>query len=102
MSTPSPTYAELEIGLYRIEAPTYQADLRFTDPGSEAESPPARGTATFDLAELLALQHDPPLAGIDVAVLGDAEPLTRAANRGPALARPTCRSYFVGIDNGTS
>ncbi len=67
MTAPTTTYAELEIGLHRIEAATLQVELRFTDPGSEAEIPPARGTATFDLAELLALQQDPRAYGETLA-----------------------------------
>ncbi len=50
-------YAELEISLHFIEAASYQVELRFTDPESEAEIPPARGPATLDFARLLALQH---------------------------------------------
>ncbi|MCP4654166.1 MAG: CHAT domain-containing protein [bacterium] len=67
MSTPTTAYAELEIGLHRMETATYQVELRFTDPGSEAEIPPARGTATFDPAELLALQQDPGAYGETLA-----------------------------------
>ncbi len=53
------TYAELEIGLHRSEIGTYQVELRFTDHQSEAEIPPARGTASLDLAQLLTLEHEP-------------------------------------------
>ncbi len=67
MSTPTTAYAELEIGLHRMETATYQVELRFTDPASEAEIPPARGTATFDPAELLALQQDPSAYGETLA-----------------------------------
>jgi hypothetical protein len=55
----STTYAELEIGLHRSETGTYQVELRFTNPESEAEIPPARGTVSFDPGQLLALQHEP-------------------------------------------
>ncbi len=57
------SYAEIEIALRRSDAGSYQAELRFTDPEDEAERPPARGTAAFDLAELLALHHQPDAYG---------------------------------------
>ncbi len=56
-------HAELEIGLHRSEIGTYQVELRFCDPQSEAEIPPALGTASLDLAQLLALQHEPAAYG---------------------------------------
>jgi hypothetical protein len=56
-------YAELEIGLHRNVTGTYQVELRFADPESETAIPPARGLASFDLAGLLALQHEPAAYG---------------------------------------
>ncbi len=49
------TYAELEIGLSRA-AGGYQVELRFTDPESDAEKPPARGAAALDPQDLR--QHE--------------------------------------------
>ncbi len=57
MTTTGP-YPELEIGLHRAHAGAYQVELRFTDPASEVEVPPERGTAALDLARLLALMGD--------------------------------------------
>ncbi len=48
MSGNSTTYAELEIGLSRTAGDAYQVELRFTDPESETEKPPARGEASLD------------------------------------------------------
>ena len=59
MSTTPNLYAELELGLRRVTAEAYQADLRFTHPDSQGEVAPVSGPAAFDLEELLALQHDP-------------------------------------------
>ena len=56
--SPPTTYTELEIGLHRVEAESYQVELRFSDPASEADVSPARGPAIFDTGELLALQND--------------------------------------------
>ncbi len=63
MSNEAMVYAEMEIGLHRGQDASYQVELRFNDPQSEAEIPPARGVAGIDLAELLALQHDPAAYG---------------------------------------
>ncbi len=51
-------YAELEIGLHRSEIGTYQVELRFCDPQSEAEIPPARGRASFADREPVPLLRD--------------------------------------------
>ncbi len=59
----SSSYAELEIGLHKIETASYQVELRFSHPGSEAELPPERGTVAFDLTELHSLQSDPEAYG---------------------------------------
>ena len=53
------TYAELEIGLHRSDADSYQVELRFKNPDSEAEVAPVRGRAAIDLVELPALEFDP-------------------------------------------
>ncbi len=70
VSKPNGVYAELEIGLQRVQADAYRISLRFTDPeprkGGEydaGEKPRAGGLAALDLAELLALQHDPAAYG---------------------------------------
>jgi len=59
MNAPTTTYAELEIGLHRAAAESYQVELRFTHPESETEVLPERGTAALDLPELLALRSQP-------------------------------------------
>src|SRR6185369_4334846 len=59
MNPTSALQPELEIGLHRLAAEDYQVELRFTDPASEAEVPPGRGTAALDLAALRMLQLDP-------------------------------------------
>jgi hypothetical protein len=66
MTTPSPS-AELEIGLHCVETGTYQVELRFTDPESDTEIPPARGTAALDLTRLPDLQHEPRAYGETLA-----------------------------------
>ncbi len=43
------TYAELEIGIHRIQAESYQVDLRFINPGSAAEMAPVRAPFPLDL-----------------------------------------------------
>jgi hypothetical protein len=55
----SAPYAELEIGLHRLAAEEVQVELRFSDPGSDAEVPAEKGPAALDLAALLTLQQDP-------------------------------------------
>ncbi|MCP4654878.1 MAG: SUMF1/EgtB/PvdO family nonheme iron enzyme [bacterium] len=52
------SYAELEIDLHRSPAGGPQVELRFTDPESEADLPPERGTAALDFAVLAALDPD--------------------------------------------
>ena len=59
MSSGTDRYAELELGLHRLEAEGYQAELRFTDPASEAEVPAEKGRAALHPGELLTLQLDP-------------------------------------------
>lgn len=58
MSTVAQAYAELEIGLHR-QGESWQVELRFNNPSSEAEIPAARGVAPFDLEHLIGLQLDP-------------------------------------------
>ena len=55
---PENSYAELEMALHRVDASHYHVELRFSDPSSEADVPPERAPASFDLEELLALHHD--------------------------------------------
>lgn len=68
------SYADLEIGLqrplggseggqHRPTDSTYQVELRFSDPKSEAELPTARGPAAFDFEQLLTLHLDPDAYG---------------------------------------
>ncbi len=57
MSGSSATYAELEIGLSRT-GNTYEVELRFTDPESDAEKPPLRGEAALDPDRLSRHQLD--------------------------------------------
>lgn len=52
-------YAELELGLHRVQAESYQIELRFTDPGSEAETALRRGPCAIDPQALLPLLQDP-------------------------------------------
>ena len=52
------TYAELEIGLHSGTADSFQVELRFTNPGSDAEVSPARGEAPIETSALLSLQLD--------------------------------------------
>ncbi len=68
MSTKT-NYTELEIGLHRVDAGTgnYVAELRFTDPASEAEVPPERGPVVLDPTELLTLHLDPDAYGRTLA-----------------------------------
>ncbi len=67
MTVPDPTYAELEIGLHRVQAGTRQVELRFTDPRDQGERPPVRGAGAVDPAALLALQHEPEAYGNKLA-----------------------------------
>jgi len=53
-------YAELEIGLSRLEqAGRYQVELRFDSPRDDAEKTPVRGVAVLDPEALLALEDSP-------------------------------------------
>ena len=62
---PSPNvYAELEISLHAVQAEAsggevpYQAELRFTNPNSQAERAAKRGECRINYEELLACQRD--------------------------------------------
>ena len=44
--------ADLEIGLHRWDASGYAVELRFSQPNSDADVPPERGLANFDLDRL--------------------------------------------------
>jgi CHAT domain-containing protein len=52
-------YFDLEVGLYRQDADTCAVELRFRQPNDQADPTPVRGTAQFDLRELLARRLDP-------------------------------------------
>jgi hypothetical protein len=53
------SYPELEIGLHRTQADSYQLVLRFTDPASDAEPAPVRTACALDPDALLPLQLEP-------------------------------------------
>ncbi len=57
------SYAELEIALHCIQAETYQVELRFINPGSEAETTPRRAPCSLDPTALLPLQQNPKAYG---------------------------------------
>lgn len=59
----SEQYAELEIAVHRAGAEGYEVELRFSDPTNEADVPPERGPAPFDLGHALTLQADPQAYG---------------------------------------
>ena len=67
MSGNRATYTELEIGLHRDQAGACQVELRFTDPRTQGERPPVRGTASVGPTELLALQLKPDAYGAKLA-----------------------------------
>ena len=71
-------YAELEIGLHRVQRGTYEVTLRLTDPDSQAEVAPVRGMATLDAAALLVAQSDPAAYGRLLARQVLADPAVRA------------------------
>jgi CHAT domain/SIR2-like domain len=50
--------AELEISLHRWDAERYAVELRFRQPGNDAELAPVRGLTRFDLASLRASRLD--------------------------------------------
>ncbi|MEM7584997.1 MAG: protein kinase [Acidobacteriota bacterium] len=52
-------YAELVIGLRKLEAQSYEVELRFTHPTSDTELPPARSVIHLDLEQLDALAAQP-------------------------------------------
>ena len=53
------SYPELEIGLHRFQADTYQVELRFSDPDSDAELAQVRAPCALDPDALLPLQLEP-------------------------------------------
>ncbi|MGP0065189.1 MAG: CHAT domain-containing protein [Isosphaeraceae bacterium] len=57
MPPPSPT-AELEIGLYRLDANRYSVELRSRSPDNDADMAPVRGTTTFDFEKLRLAEWD--------------------------------------------
>lgn len=63
----SRTYAELEIAVYRAQTEGYEVELRFSDPESEAEIPPERGTSSLDPSHLMTLRADPAAYGESLA-----------------------------------
>ncbi len=79
MTAPTPTHAELEIGLHRDQAGACQVELRFSDPRDQGERPPVRGIGQVDPAELLALQHEPEAYGEKLAEQLFEDPAVRAA-----------------------
>lgn len=60
-------YPELEIGLHRAQAESYQLELRFIDPASDAELAPVRTACALDPIELLPLQLEPEQYGQTLA-----------------------------------
>lgn len=96
-------YAELELGLYRVEPGCYSLRCRFWQPGSAEEgnlglSPSAQ--AIIDFSALLALQTDPQAYGLRLSEMLFADPTARAAfsqarARSDALKVPLrLRLYF--------
>ncbi len=87
MSGRSRSYAELEIGLFRT-AGVCRVELRYTDPGSEAEIPPLRDETSLDPDELLPYQLDAEEYGKILAEVDyDAEVVRgRAALEGASVA----------------
>jgi hypothetical protein len=71
-------YAELEVGLHRVQAETYQIELRYTDPASAAETSPRRGRCPLDPQGLLPLLQDPKGYGQALADQVFADPEIRA------------------------
>jgi hypothetical protein len=57
MST-TPSTAELEIGLHRLDANRYSVELRSRPPDSDADMAPVRGATTFDLQKLQLAEWD--------------------------------------------
>lgn len=71
-----PRYTEREIACRCFQAEAWEVELRYSNPESEADVPRGKGLAVFDLAELLALQHDPRAYGETLAArLFHAEPV---------------------------
>jgi hypothetical protein len=60
-------YADLEIGLHRLQGDQYEVELRFNNPLSEAATAPVRGETTFDPQALLELQLRPKEYGVALA-----------------------------------
>ena len=75
-------YAELVIGLRKIEAQSYEVELRFTHPTSDTELAPARSLIHLDLEEFNALKAGP----ANDASYGSA--LTRSLFASPGGASP--------------
>ena len=61
MSVSPKVYAELELGLHRVQNDAYQIEFRFIDADSDnqAEIAPERQQTALDLDVLLTVQHDP-------------------------------------------
>ena len=70
--------AELELGLYRVQADTYHLELRFTDPASDAETAPRRTACPLDPRALLPLLLDQRAYGQALAAQVFADPDARA------------------------
>jgi hypothetical protein len=71
-------YPELEIGLHRVQAQSYQVELRFHDPGSDAETPPRRGPCPLDLDALIPLLLDPAAYGTALSTQVFEDPAIRS------------------------
>lgn len=70
-------YPELEIGLHRVQADTYQLELRLTDPESAGDRAPLRTPCALDPQALLPLEQAPLDYGRTLAtqLFSDAESL---------------------------
>jgi hypothetical protein len=71
-------YGELEIGLSRAQRGVYEVTLRLTDPQSQAEVSPVRGSTTLDAEALLSLQSEPGSYGRALAAQVFVDPQVRA------------------------
>jgi CHAT domain/SIR2-like domain len=71
-------YAELEVGLHRIQGAEHVVELRYTHPESEAEVAPVRAGAAIDPEALLASQADPGAYGQALAAQLFSDPESRA------------------------
>ncbi|MEM8930054.1 MAG: CHAT domain-containing protein [Acidobacteriota bacterium] len=79
MPTTPTRYVDLEIGLHRLDASTFQVEMRLDDPSSEAELPAERAQVTLDPSELLPLQADPDGYGAKLAERLFGDPALRGA-----------------------